>query len=148
MAIWSQGPEFFPNSWRRFLTNTLYFSFRTKASQSIINIHIGFLEKQVMWPPQLVWTAEIYCGPTVITILEIWQRWWASGFFPSGRLLDEAFSFPGLQMIEKVEDARLFVKQHHFRSDKCTLESLQILNSFKSQMPPLHLIKIRDCNTT
>jgi hypothetical protein len=69
-VIGSQGPEVFPNSSRRFLTNTLYFSFRTKASQSKILIHIGFLEKQIMWPPRLVWTVEIYCGPTV-TILEI-----------------------------------------------------------------------------
>jgi hypothetical protein len=30
-------------------------------------------------------------------------------------------------MIEKVEDACLFVKQHHFRSDKCTSEFLQNL---------------------
>ena len=52
-AIGSQGPGFFPNSSRRFLTNTLYLSFRTKAPQSKIIIRTSFLEKQIMWPTQL-----------------------------------------------------------------------------------------------
>ena len=48
--MWVQDPGSSPKSLRRFLTNTLNVSHKTKVSRNKIITHINFLEKQLLWP--------------------------------------------------------------------------------------------------